>query len=70
MQWLLLECNKYFNGGYFMYLRFAPIAEQGDEEFDKAVNAINEIYKTSGRYKTEKEVLEHFRSYGFIRAAI
>ena len=84
MQWLLLECNKYFNGGYFMYLinimfgsakmvkrfRFAPIAEQGDEEFDKAVKAINEIYKTSGRYKTEKEVLEHFRSYGFVRTAI
>ena len=50
--------------------RFTPIAEQGDEEFDKAVKAINEIYKTSGRYKTEKEVLEHFKSYGFTRAAV
>lgn len=45
--------------------------EEDDEkaaiEFDKAVKEINRIYKESGRFATENEVILHFSKYGFYR---
>lgn len=44
---------------------FTSDSETATEDFDKAVKSINKIYKETGRFKTQQEVLKHFKKYGF-----
>ena len=50
--------------------RFESDSITSNEDFDKAVKSINEKYKTSGRFMTQEEVIEHFKDFGFQRLAL
>lgn len=50
--------------------RFYSESSIAEEQFDKAVKEINEIYHTTGRFKTIEEVINHFAKYGFSRAPL
>ena len=41
--------------------------ESAEIDFDKAVKELNSIYKTTGKFSTEEEVIDHFLKYGFYK---
>lgn len=60
----------YYNENVLKLFTFATNNDEtAEEEFDKAVKEINKIYKENGRFKTQKEVIDHFSKYGFYRVA-
>lgn len=50
--------------------RFDAMSNQTDDDFDKAVKDLNQIYKERGRFDTQQEIIEHFKKYGYNRIAI